>query len=74
MSKSNKGFYFVKANSEVLLNSCECSDTLLLLVAGYVNELNETGSVNGTMVMPSETDENGEPMFSIGFQRYESNY
>lgn len=74
MSKSDKGFYYVNANSELLLDQCECAESLLLLVSSYVQELNETGTYEGIMVMPSDTDENGDPLISIGFKSYESNY
>lgn len=74
MSKSDKGFYYVNANSELLLDQCKCTESLLLLVSSYVQELNETGTYDGIMVMPSDTDENGDPLISIGFQTYENKY
>lgn len=74
MSKSDKGFYYVNVDSELLLDLCECTEALILLVSSYVRELNETGTYNGTMVMPSGTDENGDPLISIGFQTYENKY
>lgn len=74
MSKLDKGFYYVNANSKLLLDPSENVEALLLLVSSYVQELNEKGVYEGIMVMPSDADENGDPLISIGFKSYESNY